>query len=476
MSLNQKAVSHAHSLIGSGKVDKTSPWSISADDENAMLGPNSDWNAYGAWFLVKKPGENPETKQAYGYPYGKGGKVYRSALEAIRQRAGQQHETDVFDAAGRLLEEIDSVDKNQAKLGFIAEMPQGGPVPSEFQIFPYGQVHILGSAPFTVDDAAMNGVIQQFRARGLDMVIDYEHQTEGGQYSSPDGKAPAAGWIKSLENRGRDGLWAKVDWTATAAAYLANREYRYFSPTFIVSKEDGRRLISLLRVALTNAPRIDGIQPIVAKNQDVQKEGIMKKMAALLGLAETATEQEIMDAVKQAMGQGRMMAAKELGLAENATSEQVIAAINALKGRAETVACKDVLDALGLTNAASKSEIVASIHALKQRPGADVLQEIASLKARAAERDRDELVASALAAGKITPAQKDWADEYALRDAEGFKLFIAKAPQVVPTGSQIVLPGDKGHKGASDDAQVEINKMMGIDEETYKKYGPKEAA
>ncbi|MEM5789923.1 MAG: phage protease, partial [Syntrophobacteraceae bacterium] len=128
-----------------------------------------------------------------------------------------------------------------ARLGFIAQLPgqdrQGAAlIPTEFQIFPEGQVEIKGEQPFVVDDTAMNQVITQFQGRGLDMVIDYEHQTEGGEYSSPDGKAPAAGWIKSLENRGADGLWAKVAWTEAAMEFLRKREYRYFSPVFMVSK------------------------------------------------------------------------------------------------------------------------------------------------------------------------------------------------------------------------------------------------
>jgi len=337
--------------------------------------------------------------------------------------------------------------KNADRLGFIATMPdmvgqasQPADVPTSFQVFPYGQVRLQGDEPFTVDDAAMNDVIARFEARGIDMVIDYEHQTEGGDYASPDGKAPAAGWVKNLENRGVNGLWVNVEWTETARELLAKREYRYYSPVFFVSK-DGRRLVELLRLALTNAPRLDWIRPIVAKNGNPTSRSQDMDLLILL--------------------------AKKLGLPETSTQEQVLAKLGELQAT-QPIACKEALDALGLAETVSKSELVATIHALKQRP--DYSQEIAALKQKLAIRERDELVAAALKAGKITPAQKEWAETYALNDAEGFKVFVAKAPQVVPT-DQLDLVGDPKPKGEiPDDVQLQINKLCGVKEETWKKY------
>ena len=109
--LNGKGKSNANSLIDSGKVDKTSPWSFSSDDGNKILGDPPDWKEYGRWFLGIDPAENQETKAAYHYPFGKNGKVYRSGLIAIRQRASQQNETEIFDAAGVMLEKIDGKGK-----------------------------------------------------------------------------------------------------------------------------------------------------------------------------------------------------------------------------------------------------------------------------------------------------------------------------------------------------------------------------
>lgn len=327
-------------------------------------------------------------------------------------------------------------------------------VPGTFQIFAAGQVEIEGEGPVIVDDGAMNRVIERFRARGLDMVIDYEHQTEEGN------PAPAAGWIKALENRGPDGLWATVEWTQKAGEYLANREYRYFSPVFLVSKSD-RRLMELLRVALTNAPKLNRIRPIVARldpappqastSIPTEESMFLETIAKQLGLPEGAREQDVSAAVARL-------------LLQSAAPARTCDACTA---------CADVRGALDLPGEAGASEIIASIHALKQRP--DLGVEVADLRRRLAERDRDDLVEAALREGKITPAQKEWAQTYALRDPGGFRLFTAKAPRVVPVDALDILgDGTPSDAPPSGDGQLRINRLMGISRDTWQKFGPRD--
>lgn len=323
-------------------------------------------------------------------------------------------------------------------------------VPSEFQLLPLGEIELADGPTFVVDREAVEAIIRAFDERGVDMVIDYEHQTEGGRFASPDGTAPAAGWIKALEDRGPDGLWAVVEWTDRARRYLAAREYRYFSPVFLAGR-DGR-IMELLRVGLTNSPRINRLRPLIAKR---------------------TKEDRTMDLVK--------VLAKELGLSEDAGGEAVVEAVRALrtsqnaKDDAEVVvACKEVLEALELPETADKSEVVASIHALRQKP--DLTEEVASLKRRLAERERDELVAAAMQEGKITPAQKEWAERYAMEDPEGFRIFISKAPVVVPLdGIRLPKDGADGGGAGPDDVQMHINRLLGIDDETWNKYNRKTA-
>jgi hypothetical protein len=107
--LNLDGESHAHSLIAAGKVDTTSDWSFSADDGNKLLGADGDdWDTYSKFHLGLDRDASEKTKGRYKYPFGKGGKVYRSGIVAVKQRAAQQNDSAIESAAGKLIEQIDA--------------------------------------------------------------------------------------------------------------------------------------------------------------------------------------------------------------------------------------------------------------------------------------------------------------------------------------------------------------------------------
>lgn len=318
-----------------------------------------------------------------------------------------------------------------------------GEVPEEIQVIPHGY-HETPKGNFLCDAESAAEILRHFGAQINDMVIDYEHQTLSG------GEAPAAGWIKGLVDKGDDGIWATVEWTERARAYIKNKEYRYVSPVFLVRETD-KRVVKLINVALVNQPNIDGMVPIVNKGAfetlSNKKEVTMKRLFTLLGLPEDASE------------------------------DTAIAAVNKLKPTAQMVANKAVLDALGLKDGAGESEVVGTVIAMKQGHGQaqDLTTKITALEDRLKKRDAEELVALAMKDGKISAAQKDWATEYATRDAEGFNVFVSKAPVVVPMG-ELGNKGATGNKGADglDEAQVQVNKQLGISAESFKKHNPKE--
>lgn len=100
----KKSEDYAKSLIAKDKLDTESSWSFTAADGNALLGSDlDDWERYGLFHLGKDTDVKVETKAYYKYPYGKGSKVYMSALRAIRSRSAQQEHMSIFNAAGRLL-------------------------------------------------------------------------------------------------------------------------------------------------------------------------------------------------------------------------------------------------------------------------------------------------------------------------------------------------------------------------------------
>ena len=68
-------------------------------------------------------------------------------------------------------------------------------------------------------------------------------------------------------------------------------------------------------------------------------------------------------------------------------------------------------------------------------------EELASLKARLAAEAADRAVAEALQAGKISPAQKEWALEYFRQDPGGFRHLCGPGPQAGTRGRVIVAAG-----------------------------------
>ena len=326
--------------------------------------------------------------------------------------------------------------------------------PSEFQLLPWGKIEIAGDEPAYLYDQEAGALIEEFKKRGNDMVIDYEHQT------IQDVQAPAAGWIKRLVWKGTEGLWVAVEWTKRAEEYLKNREYRYFSPVLWITAKD-RKVVLLENVALTNQPKINNLKPLMAKmrhdgndkgNQNQEREAIMiEKLKKMFGLASDAGEDKVEEAVTQLV-------------AKNAKLEGD--AIN-------VVACKEVLTALGAKEGAGKDEVIQIVASLKAP--ADVAKtlslEVAELKKKISGMEQEDLISLALKEGKTSPAELDkWGRDLAGKAPEQFKQIVLSRPagSVIPVhGIRIAA---KDTHGGIDANQKAINEMMGIEEETFKKY------
>ena len=108
-----KSYDHAVSLINEGKVNGSSKWVFLSSDSDKLLGSDGkDWNNYKLFHMIEDTSASEETKERYKYPYGKDGKVYRSALRAIASRAAQSGLTELSDKASELIKLIDDKRKN----------------------------------------------------------------------------------------------------------------------------------------------------------------------------------------------------------------------------------------------------------------------------------------------------------------------------------------------------------------------------
>jgi len=305
--------------------------------------------------------------------------------------------------------------------GKVVSQVEPAPLPEWIRLLPLGMVELSDSREsFEVDAASLAAMVTAFRSRGVDLVIDYEHQSLHGE------RAPAAGWIKDLQAR-PDGLWAKVEWTRQAREYLLSKEYRYFSPVLRLDPSS-RRPLALLHLGLTNVPAIKRLPALVAKWGG--PAGAAVDVAGALGSEDQASMNpgqergNTMDKVKEL-----------LGLGPEANEEEVAARILEVWG--------ELAAALNLPPEASLSQIKEALAALQAGEASlrESSNELAALKTRLAAEAADRAVGEALQLGKISPAQKAWALEYFRRDPEGFSTYVTRAPKAVPVDELLALRG-----------------------------------
>lgn len=159
-----------------------------------------------------------------------------------------------------------------------------GEAPEWVKVLPLGHVS-SEKGNFVVDSESFLLIKENMRSRNIDVVIDYEHQTLANI------QAPASGWIKELSLKA-DGIYAKVEWTERAKAYLLNREYRYLSPVVTVRKQDGK-VTRLHSAALTNAPAINSMTPIINSNkprEENELDQFMEYILKMLNLSQNDLE------------------------------------------------------------------------------------------------------------------------------------------------------------------------------------------
>lgn len=246
---------------------------------------------------------------------------------------------------------------------------------------------------FNVDSQQL--VLSSFAGRGIDLPIDWEHAT---QHRAPKGEAaPASGWIKQLEIR-EGALWANVSWTPNADTQITTRQYRFISPVFDYVESTGQ-IVRLVSAGLTNTPNFT----MTALNQEGQPQEFttVKFPAALLAL---------------------------FGLAETATEDQVIAAATDLQKTAQA-ANRETNDITRFIPRADYDKAVSR--------ATNAEEQLATLQKAEHTKAVDAEIQGALTNGKITPATADYyratcAEQSGL---DRFREFVKAAPAVAePSG------------------------------------------
>jgi phage I-like protein len=249
--------------------------------------------------------------------------------------------------------------------------------------------------PFRVSDPA--ALIAATRALRLEagIPIDYDHAIDFG---APKGApAPAAGWIKELAVRGNS-IWGRVEWTEHGAEAIRTREYRYLSPVFQFAA-DGE-VVRILRAGLTNNPNLYLTAISAAEHEDTLMDELLARLREVLGLGDDAGPEQIIERVRE------------------------LATANDRGG--------DDDDDRGEEGGGATAPDPARFVAMAQFQR--TLTELNQLRAERGRERAEHAVDEALRAGKLVPAQREWAISYCQADFRGFNDFIARQPAMLQAG------------------------------------------
>lgn len=211
--LHRPGVSNAAALIRAGKVNTGSSWSMSAADENAIKGDPPNWTEFGRWHLGRNTDAAKDVKDGWRYPFGKRGSVYRSGLIAIRQRAGQQGHTAIYEEAGKLRDKIDKRERLD-----IDEQRRYLP-PAEVRKTEDGKTVLVGFIPYN-EETVIGGFFREVIRPGFFDRALKEKQDVLARYNHKDAVPPlgrTSNKTLRLEVR-KDGLHYEIEPPDTEAA------------------------------------------------------------------------------------------------------------------------------------------------------------------------------------------------------------------------------------------------------------------
>lgn len=307
-------------------------------------------------------------------------------------------------------------------------------LPEWLHIMPIGRWEGHPSGTITITPADCQAMVANFERIGIDVVIDYEHQTIASAHNGKS--APAAGWIDRMEVRS-EGLFARVkSWTAKAGDALRAHEYRYLSPVLLRNPRDprtGKPLGKLVQsVALTNVPFFgDALHPVV--NRGDAPMNFLALILAALGLPETTTEEQaVAEVTKLKEGVGEVSAKAEIGAA----------------------VCKS----LGVNAATAKgriAKVLAHEGYVTVEEHLAVLRQVEEQKGATTERDGETIAARAVESGKLTPAMKPHFLAYLQKDYAAACAWLDELPVLCAPGRQVgAKPAAEAAKLTADERAI----------------------
>ena len=182
-----------------------------------------------------------------------------------------------------------------------------------FQTFPpYGRYPVGGTIPkadkdaeYVFDEEAAKNIIENFRsaAKKTDwpgILVDEEHFS-----LSTDKSSAALAWAKDIRQDEDGSIWTRWEFTERGRKLWEDKILVNRSPAFYSDKISAKcyRLCELKSIGMTNTPHFEGLSTLAAARaaevNNTQGENQMNKIITELGLAEGASEDDVVAAIKE---------------------------------------------------------------------------------------------------------------------------------------------------------------------------------
>ena len=269
--------------------------------------------------------------------------------------------------------------------------------------------------------------------------------------------APAAAWLSDFQVESDGAISAAVAWTRRGASALSDLEYRYISAEYDIRPkrgDDSTWEVQWIRGAsLVNQPGFD-LPALAAASAGLG--GNEMDIRKLLGLTPEASDEEVAAAAAEWQRDREVASAarEALSLETGADGAAVRTAVASAQGSAGTGSDPDPAQ---YVPRAQYDELVVRV---------------AGLESQRSSEGAERAVASAVEAGAIAPAQREWALQYATSDLVGFQAYAKAAPKIfgpdtpAAVAAAAAAAGDPAN-GVRSGAEREVIAQLGISEDAY---------
>lgn len=332
--------------------------------------------------------------------------------------------------------------------------------PEWIHLLPAGVAGVIDTSdargPYHVSDIAK--IIAASFEADTRLPIDENHATD---IAAPLGQpAPARGWITEMQAR-EDGIWGRVEWTAQGSRLVRSRAYRGISPVILHDKSGPKEVRAILRASLVNKPNLRGMASL---HQQQDKEmTLMDKLRELLGVAATASDDEVVAAMR----------AKIDGTAEVPALQSAIGEIGVALGLAADAAPADIVTA---AQAATKSDdtVVAALQASNaalQSSVTELSATVTALQSGQSEAASETFFQNALAERRagVNEASKDKWISLHQADPQNAVAIVAALPKLGPSNTTIEPPAPKDGEVSLNADQRAVAAQLGQSEEDFAK-------